>query len=231
VQAPHIYIDIIPEKCKTMIPVNIKTGIVIFLICLSYGLLPANNYAENRYILSGFNVILPGDEKFLPGLAEEEASLEEEAEEWIPLPAKAAMLSAALPGLGQVYNRKYWKVPIIYAGFGAAAYFLDMNSSYYQKFRRAFYYRLDGNPHTVDDMPEYSTDQLRRGMNYYRRNVEITYIVAAALYILNILDANVDAHLMDFDITDELSFNMKPFIENVSNISQPGTGVKLTIRF
>ncbi len=129
---------------------------------------------------------------------------------FIPSPARAAMLSATLPGLGQVYNRKYWKVPIIYAGFGTLAYFVDFNNSNYRKWRRAWLARVDGNPNTIDDFPLHSTDVLERAMNYYRRNLEITYMLAAGLYLLNILDASVDAHLMDFDVGERLSLGLKP---------------------
>lgn len=129
---------------------------------------------------------------------------------FIPSPARAAMLSATLPGLGQVYNRKYWKVPIIYAGFGTLAYFVDFNNTNYRKWRRAWLARVDGNPNTIDDFPLHSTDVLERAMNYYRRNLEITYMLAAGLYLLNILDASVDAHLMDFDVGERLSLGLKP---------------------
>ncbi len=142
---------------------------------------------------------------------EEEARPEPELnmeETFEPSPAKAAMLSATLPGMGQIYNRKYWKVPIIYAGFGTLYYFLDMNNSEYQKWRQAWIARVDGNPNTEDDFPRHSTAMLERAMDFYRRNLEITYILTAALYLLNILDASVDAHLMNFDVGEELSLGM-----------------------
>ena len=142
------------------------------------------------------------DQESLP---EPELNMEEA---FAPSPTKAAMLSATLPGMGQVYNQKYWKVPIIYAGFGTLYYFLDMNSSEYQKWRQAWIARVDGNPNTIDDFPRHSTAMLERAMDFYRRNLEVTYILTAALYLLNILDASVDAHLMNFDVGEELSFGM-----------------------
>jgi TM2 domain-containing membrane protein YozV len=142
---------------------------------------------------------------------------------FIPSPAKAAMLSATLPGLGQIYNRKYWKLPIIYAGFGTLAYFVDFNSSNYSMWRRAWLARVDGNPNTIDDFPLHSTDVLERAMNFYRRNLEITYILAAALYLLNILDASVDAHLMNFDVGEKLSLGLQP-------VRTPATLDQLSIR-
>jgi len=147
-----------------------------------------------------------------------------------PSPAKAAMLSATLPGMGQIYNRKYWKVPIIYAGFGTLYYFLDMNNSEYQKWRQAWIARVDGNPNTVDDFPRHSTAMLERAMDFYRRNLEITYILTAALYLLNILDASVDAHLMNFDVGEELSLGMDSFaLPSTSGNVFPRQGPQFTV--
>ncbi len=134
----------------------------------------------------------------------------DESEMFEPSPARAAMLSATLPGLGQAYNRKYWKVPVIYAGFGTLAYFIDFNNSNYRKWRNAWIARVDGNPNTVDDYPLYSDGELERAMNFYRRNLEITYMLTAALYLLNILDASVDAHLMTFDVGEDLTMGVQP---------------------
>ncbi len=150
---------------------------------------------------------------------------------FIPAPSKAAMLSATLPGLGQVYNRKYWKVPIIYAGFGTLVYFVNFNNTEYRMWREAWIARVDGNPNTVDDFPLHSTDVLERAMNYYRRNLEITYILSVALYMLNILDASVDAHLMNFDISEELSFGMQPcIIPSATNAGVTTKSAQITLR-
>ena len=151
-------------------------------------------------------------------------------------PQKATMLSATLPGLGQAYNGKYWKIPIIYAGFATVAWFVDFNNTEYQNFRRAYLARVDGNPNTTDDFPWVSTDRLERAMNFYRRNLEITYIAGAALYILNILDATVDAHLLDFDVGEELTMNLQPvLIPNMmmqeGNRNNSFAGLKFTFRF
>ncbi len=127
-----------------------------------------------------------------------------------PSPGRAAVLSATLPGLGQIYNQRYWKVPVIYAGFGTLAYFIDFNNTNYRKWREAWIARIDGNPNTVDDFPIYSDDELERAMNFYRRNLEVTYVLTAALYLLNILDASVDAHLMTFDVGEDLTMGLHP---------------------
>jgi len=217
------------KKFKTMImlPFNSKTGIIIFFTFLFTNFITTNTYCENTLPASFY-------ESFdieLNTIQAEETNDEEEPETIIQSPARAAMLSATLPGLGQIYNRKYWKVPIIYAGFGVLVYYIDLNNTLYQDYRTAYYYRIDGNPHTEDDKPRYSTDMLNRAMNHYRRNLEITYLLTAALYILNILDANVDAHLMDFDISEDLSMRIEPAIERFSHTTQPKPGLKLTFNF
>lgn len=165
--------------------------------------------------------------------AEMEPAAEIEEEKHSPL--KATMLSVTLPGLGQAYNGRYWKIPIIYAGFGAVAYFVRFNNNEYQAFRSAYVARVDGNPNTVDDYPFYSTDQLQRATNFYRRNLEVTYILGAALYLLNVLDATVDAHLLDFDVGEDLSMNLQPFImPNLNTVSRNHSsfaGLRFTFRF
>ncbi len=151
-----------------------------------------------------------------------------------PSPSRAAMLSATLPGLGQIYNGRYWKVPIIYAGFGTLIYFIDFNNSNYNKWRRAWIARVDGNPHTVDDFPLHSTEVIERAMNYYRRNLEINYMLAGALYLLNILDASVDAHLMNFDVGENLSMGIQPGLmpsHSQQHTSIPSTQIRLTLKF
>ncbi len=145
-------------------------------------------------------------------------------------PARAAMLSATLPGLGQIYNRKYWKVPIVYAGFGAVIYFVNFNNTNYQDFRKAYIYRIDGNPNTIDEYPDYSADVLEKAMNFYRRNLEISYIAGGVLYVLNILDATVDAHLFDFNVNEDLSINIRPGImPSYSNTNSSGFGTGLSV--
>lgn len=169
-----------------------------------------------------------------PRIAEPVQEVSEEVDIHQPSPSKAAMLSATMPGMGQIYNRKYWKVPIIYAGFGAIAYSVDFNNREYRMWREAWIARVDGNPNTTDDFPNHSTDWMERAMNYYRRNLEITYLLAGALYLLNILDASVDAHLMNFDIGEDLSLGLEPVSR--PSISNPGftthsAQLSLKIRF
>lgn len=144
-------------------------------------------------------------------------------------PQKATIMSAILPGLGQIYNKKYWKVPIVYAGVATVGYFAVTNNQNYNKYKTAYQYRTDGNTATVDDyVGKYSDQNLLEIKDYYRRNLELTVIAGVAVYALNIIDAAVDAHLYDFEVNDNLSLNIKPVIFQ-NNTSSFASGLSLSI--
>ena len=122
-------------------------------------------------------------------------------------PAKAAFYSAILPGLGQAYNKKYWKIPIVYAAIGTGVYFYIDNNTEYKKVRNAYKRRLAG--FNDDEFQGRLTDDgLREAQKTLRRNKELSLLITVGLYALNIIDANVDAHLLQYNIDDNLS--MKP---------------------
>lgn len=149
-------------------------------------------------------------------------------------PHKATIYSAILPGLGQAYNKKYWKIPIIYGGFGALAYMTRENTLEYRKFLEAYRYVAtdDGTPPPDNDyIDRYSEQQLLSGKNLYRRNVEIGYILGGVLYILNIIDATVDAHLFYYDISEDLSMKLEPAMLSNPLAARPVSGLSMTFRF
>ncbi len=125
-------------------------------------------------------------------------------------PAKAAFYSAVLPGLGQAYNKRYWKIPIIYAGIGTSLYFYAINNEDYNAFRDAYKRRLAG--FTDDqywgdgDTPIISSDRLEDAQKTAKRNKDLSIAIAVAFYLLNIIDANVDAHLRQFNVNKDLTF-------------------------
>jgi hypothetical protein len=130
-------------------------------------------------------------------------------------PTKATLLSVVLPGAGQAYNHKYWKIPIIYAGVATIIYFVNFNGKYYRDWRNAYSQRLNYLNDSTHYKPDqyihmYSPDQLKELRDYYNKDLQLTYIIAAGLYILNILDAAVDANLYDYDISDKLSLHAAP---------------------
>lgn len=144
-------------------------------------------------------------------------------------PKKATIMSACLPGLGQAYNRKYWKMPIIYAGIGAATYSTIWNFGKYKTYRDAYKARVDDDPNTTDPFDRYTASNLLDIRNYYRRNMELSIIIVVAVYALNIVDAAVDAHLYDFNISSDLSMSVQPAIINdrtCFNSSAAGLSIK-----
>ena len=145
-------------------------------------------------------------------------------------PARAAFYSALVPGLGQAYNKKYWKVPIVYIGLGVGIYSYTWNQKKYQGFRDEYKRRLDG---TSDpNHPIYGgldNDRLIRGQKFHQRNRDLSALITGAIYILNIVDANIDAHLMQFNVNDNLS--IKPDMNQNQIDYQFNYGMTLTYRF
>ena len=146
-------------------------------------------------------------------------------------PTKATLFSVAIPGLGQVYNKKYWKVPIIYAGIGASLYFAFSNQIDYTKYKKAYSSRIDGDESTITGIEfENLTDEnLESAMDFYQRNRDLSYIFVGLFYVLNIVDAAVDAHLFTFPKNDNLSFNIKPSLQLTQN-NQFAQGLTLVIK-
>ncbi len=140
-------------------------------------------------------------------------------------PKKAAILSTVCPGLGQIYNKKYWKLPIIYVGFGALAYSINYNQVKYKKYLNDL---KDSYNNTYTGL--YQPDQLNTLQHYYHRYRDLSVIGAAALYLLNIVDANVDAHLFTFDVSEDLSFHLRPALINTAYVNQYSAGLSLTIK-
>ncbi len=138
-------------------------------------------------------------------------------------PRKATIYSAVLPGLGQIYNRKYWKLPLVYGGFATFGYFINFNNEQYITYRQAYSDIIDSDPYTnshlglkvnpyllqPDQISNY-TEALRRQKDYWRRNRDLVVISTVAFYAINIIDASVDAHFFNFDISDDLSINWVP---------------------
>ncbi len=144
-------------------------------------------------------------------------------------PKKATILSAIFPGAGQIYNKKYWKLPIIWGGIGVSLYLSQDNKNEYQFWKDQYIKRLD--PNQEDDYPQASDASLENQMTTYRKWMETSYVVAGAFYILQILDANVDAQLMTFDVSDDLSLNVRPDAYMNQRIQKPTYGLTLTLGF
>ena len=148
-------------------------------------------------------------------------------------PSKAAFFSAILPGLGQAYNKKYWKIPIVYGAIGTGIYFHNENNKSYKKYRGAYKRRLAG--FTDDEFwgtgltPNISNDGLVRAQKQLKRNKEMSILVTIGLYALNIIDANVDAHLMQYNIDDNLSLSPVYNFNEINSTSDLSLSLKLSL--
>lgn len=145
------------------------------------------------------------------------------------IPSRASLLSAVLPGLGQVYNGKYWKVPVIYGGFAMFGYLIKYNDDNYQEFRAALFAEVDNDESTINPFANIlSENSLRRRTDLFRRNRDFSMILAGAWYLLNIVEAHVDAHLQEFDVNEDISMRIGPAGNNNGTMF---AGVGLTITF
>ena len=145
-------------------------------------------------------------------------------------PKKASIFSACLPGLGQAYNRKYWKIPLVYAGLGGFGYLTWFNNGLYHDYKDEYIFRT-ANPGQQINFTDYSDSQVKEQVDFYRRYRDLSVILVAAFYTLNIVDANVDAHLFTFDVSNDLSLNISPSIPYSSTITAGSFGLSLTLKF
>ena len=154
-------------------------------------------------------------------------------------PSKAAFYSAILPGLGQAYNKKYWKIPIAIGGVATGIYFYKRNDIQYDRYRDAYKNRLagfktdefwgvdaDGNPL---ETPAISRDGLINAQETFRRNREISILITIGIYALNIIDANVDAHLLQFNVDENLA--IKPHFKYNEMEHTGDLGLSLNFKF
>lgn len=151
-------------------------------------------------------------------------------------PIKAQLYSAILPGLGQIYNRKYWKVPIIYGIGGAVIFSYFYNRDYYRDFRDAWIevYYMDPPPTeyvfrgiTINYNIE---KQLYDNMEYFGKWKDYALVGIAAVYLLNVIDAMIDAHFLEYDVSDDLSFRLSPSLIN-HDIYATTMGMRLSVKF
>jgi hypothetical protein len=148
-------------------------------------------------------------------------------------PKKATIMSAALPGLGQVYNGKWWKVPIIYGGYAGLTYMAVTNHMDMTRYKEAYLLRVDDDPSTVDEFAgRYSDANLQQLKTSSQRNRDLSFILMGILYVLNVIDANVDGHLKDFDVSEDLSMRVRPLIQQTmpGQMPAPSVGLTLTLR-
>lgn len=144
-------------------------------------------------------------------------------------PARAAFFSAVVPGLGQVYNKRYWKVPLVYGAIGASIYVYDQNQKNYLRYRDAYKRRIAG--YSDDEFQGLiaNTDRLIDGQDFYKRNRDRSMLFILGFYFLNILDANIDAHLKQYNVNSDLSF--KPYFDVAPIDAAPVAGMHVALTF
>lgn len=206
---------------------KIKIILIILLFCLSHDLTAQDTVAVSRPVKPAFK----------------------------PEPLKATMLAVAFPGAGQIYNRKYWKLPFVYAGFGALIYSVSFNTKKYNEMMKAYQDFTDKIPETDSyiplvkfaEPPEYDPvlypesydpanaswvkDNLLEAVDYYKRYRDLSYIGIAAWYLITVLDANVDASLSNFDVTNKLNVAVSPLQLPVPGSLGAGINISLTYTF
>ena len=142
-------------------------------------------------------------------------------------PAKASFYSAILPGLGQAYNKKYWKIPIVYTAIGTSLYFYIDSQNKYNNFRDVFKRRLEG--FTDDKYPFFDNNRLINTQRFYQRNRDFSALFVVGFYVLNIIDANIDAALIQFNIDDNLS--LKPVLYPDAITAKTHLGLTINYQF
>lgn len=163
---------------------------------------------------------------------------------WIPDSKKSLWMAMILPGAGQIYNRKYWKLPIIYGGFVGCAYALTWNSKMYNDYSQAYQDIMSDNPNNdsyKDFLPphvdinsnlEYYKKTFKNAKDVYRRQRDLSIFAFIGVYLLSIIDAYVDAELSDFDISKDLSMKLEPTLFNDAfRKKTQGVGLQCSIKF
>ena len=145
-----------------------------------------------------------------------------------PVPKKAALF-AIIPGGGQVYNKRWWKLPLVYGAFGGLIYSIDFNQSRYRRLRDALELKRMNMDHEFTGTGIDSEQALLSLRDEYDKNTQLSYIGLVFVYLLQSMEAHVDAHLKNFDVSDDLSLQLKPQLEMIPAIGQPVLGVGLSV--
>ena len=175
-----------------------------------------------------------------------------EPQEFTPNPTKAVIYAAVFPGLGQIYNRKYWKLPLVYASALGCVYAVTWNGTQYRGYQNAYRDFIDKDPTTnswmgynyryyggTDDDPETWSasaqtgfaNRLKSGRDNFRRNLELSYIVSVGAHLIWMIDAYVDAQLFEFDVSEDLSFKIEPVLFERTLATSQTLGLRCSITF
>lgn len=200
-----------PPKTSTVFLKYWKYSLVVCFITLSSFLGNAQELTDSTFLLQEDSVVI----------FEEVSNLD---------PNKSAVYSAILPGLGQVYNGQYWKVPIIYGAFLGLFHGIRYNHQLYSDFKNALRAEADNDPNTINPFTNVDETRLRSIRDRYQRDRDFLIIITTIAYLINIVEAHVAAHLHEFKVNKSLSMNLEPKIES-SPLFSRSMGVSLTFNF
>ena len=206
--------------------------IVFFYFCRKLLRVDSNRNFPKYIVFILFLLIVSKSNGQLLVEADTTKILDETPLEEIHSPRKAAIYSAILPGLGQAYNKKIWKIPFVYGGFGGIGYFVGWNNKRFQFYKQSYYDFTNDLPgeNSYEQIPAYRymdpnnsshrenfKSGLTRQQDYFRRNRDLLAIVFVGFYGLQIIDASVDAHMFDFDMSEDLTLNWQPSVQYIQN--------------
>ncbi len=191
------------------------------LLAILFTFLLLSSYAQEEVMSDSVVTIVETNKQ--DSLAQDTVDIESYARRYNP--RKALFFSAVVPGLGQVYNKRYWKVPIVYGGLILGAYVVNTYQNQYLQYKADLFSILNGN-----EPKNYNEEQLRSIINKTRRQRDYFSILTAIWYMLQIMDAHVDAHLKEFDLNPQLRVKVEPMIESDQLIGR-NSGVSLKFKF
>ena len=244
---------------------NIFTYSHIALLCLFFGMAGTlNGKAQDRFAQLGDSIIentLRADSAKIDSLYRSDVSLSPDSSRaamkrkyneltgnvkpFKPNPTKATWLAVVIPGGGQIYNRKYWKLPIVYGGFVGCLYAYNWNNQMYSDYRQAYLDIMDSDPNSdsykdffrpgydFEKNKEYLTELFKKRKDRYRRWRDLSVFAFIGVYALSVIDAYVDAQLASFDISENLNITVEPemFHNNLGRMDKGYYGVNCSINF
>ena len=221
------------------------TFVLALLVQLGWG--GSSVYAqnvENKNQMDMEELSSPVDTFLLAAQSDSLMKLSQPKKRFIPNSNRSVWLAMVFPGAGQIYNRKYWKLPIVYGGFVGCAYALNWNNKMYKDYSQAYLDIMDDDPNTKsyqDFLPLNSSiagqeerfkEIFRKRKDVYRRQRDLSIFAFVGVYLLSIIDAYVDAELSDFDITKELSLKVEPTMFNdTKNQKINSVGLQCSLKF
>lgn len=191
-------------------------------------------------------LLISHSDSVVAGMAKRDATEANQKPKWTPDSKKALWLAIAIPGGGQIYNRKFWKLPLIYGGFIGCFYAISWNNTMYHDYAQAYVDIMDSDPNTQSFYnflpPTYDVNAnlerlqklFKRKKDYYRRYRDLSIFCAIGVYALSVIDAYVDAELSSFDISRDLSMKIKPSVfsdKAMATGNSNSYGIKCAIAF